>query len=167
MEKNIISRESCKKDLAHLVKADLFSELILFGVVAVFCVPCIIGVIFLFKYVSILASVLILACAAPLALFIYKLIKNIIAVRLVKKDGFTIIKDTVCRLSKGEPAGHRHTANVIYFTKYGRFVSEQSVFDLTSLHDEFYLVVLNDKKKEIKFAYHAMMYDCKELDQAR
>ena len=167
MEKNVISRESCKKDLAHLVRADLFSELILLGVVAVFCVPCIIGVIFLFKYVPILAIVLILACAAPLALFIYKLIKNIIAVRLVKKDGFSIIKDTVCRLSKGEGGGRHASVDAIYFTKHGRFVPEQSVFDITSLHDEFYLVVLNDKKKEIKFAYHTMMCDCKELDQER
>jgi hypothetical protein len=151
----------------HLARADLLSGLILLAVILVIFVPLILLGIYLLKYIMAFGIVVILVCALPITYFIYRLINNILAVQLVKTDGFSIIKDTVSRLSKGEPAGHRHTVDAIYFTKHGRFVPEQTVFDLTSLHDEFYLVVLNDKKKEIKFAYNTMMYDCKELDQAR
>ena len=166
MEKNIISRESCKKDLLHLVKADMLSQLILLGVVSVIFVPLMLIGIYLLKYIIVLGIATILVCALPIAYFIYRFIKNVIAFQMVKNDGFSIVKDTVCRLSRGEPDGKDHTADVIYFTNHGRFISGRSVFDLTSLSDEFYLVVLNDKKREIKFAYHSIMNDCKELDKA-
>ena len=89
--------------------------------------------------------------------------------RTVDQNGFSIVKDTVSRISRDEiPQNYsegRRTVNVIYFVKYGRCVAPKvrTPFDLSGVGDEFYLVILH-KNEEIVFAYSSSMYDCKDLD---
>lgn len=41
--------------------------------------------------------------------------------------------------------------------------ADRAAFDIASVGDEFYLVVLHNKKKELVFAFHTMMYECNEI----
>ena len=67
--------------------------------------------------------------------------------RLIARGGFSIALDTVSRLARGElPREGKGTVNVIYFTRYGRYEADRAAFDIASLGDEFYLVVLHNKK---------------------
>ena len=97
--KNSISRESCKKDLLRLVKADLISELILLSVMLLIFIPLTFLGIYLLKSTLLFGIITVLICIAPPIIFIYKLIRNIIRLQLVKKNKFSIVKDTVSRLS--------------------------------------------------------------------
>lgn len=166
--KNIITRESCKKDLKHNFKAALIKDSTLLAVLSLLFIPLICLGIYLCQYLIVLGILTIVICAAPFAFLIYRLTKDIKMIRLIAQDGFSIVKDTVYRLSKGEtPKNYsegRHEVDVIYFSKYGRYISGGAQFQLSSVGDEFYLVVLHKKEKEIAFAFHSMMYECKELD---
>jgi hypothetical protein len=51
--------------------------------------------------------------------------------------------------------------DVIYFTKYGRYVATGMNFDLASVGDVFYLVILHAKEEKLVFAYNSMMYEYK------
>lgn len=159
---NIISYESCKKDLMHLAKANLLSVLVLLAVILLIFVPLVFMGIYLLKYIFVFGIVTILVCATPPLIFIYKLLYNVIRIRLVKQNKFSIVKDTVSRLSKGE-LERRHTVDALYFTLYGRYVPSTTVFNLSSVDDEFYLVILHTKKNELCFAFHGMLYECKDF----
>ncbi len=165
MAKNILSRETCKKDLKHLVKADLLSAAVLLVVVLLIFVPLILMGIYVSKYVLAFGLVCVTVCAIPPIVFVYKLIHRMMMVRLVERDGFSIVTDTVSRLSKGEPEA-RHTVNAIYFTRYGRYVPSKTTFDLSSVGDVFYLVVLHTPKKTPSLVFHSAVYECKEVDRS-
>ena len=67
------------------------------------------------------------------------------------QNGFSIVKDTVSRISRNEiPQNHserKNAVNVIYFAKYGKCVAPklETPFDFSCVGDEFYLVVLHRK----------------------
>ena len=121
------------------------------------------------SFQNILGIIFALICAIFPALFIYKIIRDVIFSSMINQDRFSIVKDTVSRISRDEvPKSYsegRRTVNVIYFAKYGRCVAPKvrTPFDLSGVGDEFYLVILH-KKDEIIFAYNSAMYECEELD---
>ncbi len=119
--------------------------------------------VYLAKTLFVLGLLFALCCLIAPGFFIYNLIRDIMTLRLIERDGFFVVKDTVSRRSKGEPQG-KATVDVIYFSKYGRYIASGVTFDLASENDEFYLVMLDKKKPELTFAYHSMMYDYKEID---
>ena len=166
--KSTLTREGCKKDLKHSFKAKLINDCAALAVVALCLILPIYGAIYLCKHIIVLGILLLAICSAPFAFLIYRLIKDIKMLRLVSMDGFSIVKDTVYRISKGEtPKNYsegRHSVDVIYFSKYGRYISGGAQFQLSSVGDEFYLAVLHNKEKDIAFAFHSMMYECKELE---
>ncbi|MBQ7968302.1 MAG: hypothetical protein IJ292_00575 [Clostridia bacterium] len=159
--KNILTREGCQKELIRLTKGKLLHDVVLLMVMLLIFVPLAFIGLYLSKYILIFGIVTILVCAAPPLIFVYKLIYNIIKLHLVEKNKFSIVKDTISRLSKDEPMG-RHTVDAIYFTLNGRYVPSKSTFDLSTVGDEFYLVILHTKKNELCFAFHTMMYECKD-----
>jgi len=161
--KNIISRASCKKNLMHSATAGLRLDAILLVLMLVLFIPLFCLGVYLAKTLFVLGFVFALCCLIAPGFFIYNLIRDIMTVLLIARDGFFIVKDTVSGKSKGEPQG-RATVDVIYFSKYGRYIPSGTVFDLTSENDEFYLVILDKKKPELTAAYHSMMYDYKEND---
>jgi hypothetical protein len=124
---------------------------------------------YLAKYVLILGMIFALLCMIFPAMLVYRIIRDVTFSKMIEQNGFSIVKDTVSRISLDEiPKSYtegRHIVNVIYFSKYGRCVAPKvrTPFDLSASGDEFYLVVLH-KKEEIVFAYNSTMYDCNELD---
>ena len=96
--------------------------------------------------------------------FIIRIILNVKALRLISHGGYSIVKDTVFSLSRGEfQKNARHPVNAIYFSKHGRYVESGVEFDITSVGDEFYLVILEGKKAEIAYAFHTKMYEYKHI----
>ena len=167
--KTILTRQSCKIELKRLSKANLVHDLVILAILLLIFVPLFILSIYLTKYILILGIAFALICMISPVLFIYKTIRDVTFLRTVDQDGFSIVKDTVSRISRDEiPKSYsegRRTVNVIYFAKYGRCVAPKvrTPFDLSGVGDEFYLVILN-KNKKIIFAYNLAMYECKELD---
>ena len=167
--KNNLTREGCKIELKKLSKANLVQDLVILAVLLLIFVPLFILSIYLAKHILILGIAFALICVIFPGLFIYRIIRDVMFSRTVEQDGFSIVKDTVSRISRDEiPKSYsegRRTVNVIYFAKYGRCVAPKvrTPFDLFGVGDEFYLVILN-KNKKIIFAYNLAMYECKELD---
>ena len=167
--KNILTRESCKAELKRLSKANLVQDSVILAVLLLIFVPLFVLSIYLANYILLLGIVFALICAIFPVLFIGRIIRDVKFSRTVEQDGFSIVKDTVSRISRDElPKSYsegRRTVNVIYFAKYGRCVAPKvrTPFDLSCVGDEFYLVI-SHKKDEIIFAYNSVMYECKELD---
>ena len=166
--KNILTRESCKKELKRSAKANLIQNSILLAVMLLIFVPLFLLSIYLAKYILALGIALALICTIFPIVFAYRIVRDIIFLRIIGQNGFSIVKDTVLRVSRGElPRSYSEGQSVdaIYFAKHGRYVSKGTAFELTSAGDEFYLVIIHAKKEKIVFAYHSMMYDCKEISE--
>lgn len=160
--KNIITRESCHKELLHIAKADVYSSIVLLAVMLVVFVPFIFLGVFLAEYLVILGIAFALFCLIAPAYWTYQLIVALRMLDRVKRGEFSIVKDTVSRLSPGEPMG-RSTVDAVYYSVYGRFVPGKTAYDLTSVGDEYYLVVMDTKKEPIQMAFHTIMYECEEI----
>ena len=159
MSKNVITYDTCHTELVRMTKADVYASTILFLVILLICVPLLLMAIYVAKYVLILGIVLSLVIAIwPLAL-LYKLISCIRKHYHAKFGDFSIVRDTVYSLSKGEVISKTSTADVIYFTNKGRFVPPKSTFDLSSIGDEFYIVVLHCGKQHTMLAYPMKIYE--------
>ena len=167
--KNILTRENCKAELKRLSKSRLMQDSVVLAVLLLIFVPLFLLSMYLAKYILILGIGFALICAIFPAIFVYRIIQDVVFSKTIEKNGFSIVKDTVSCISLDEvPKSYtegRHTVNVICFSKYGRCVAPKvrTPFDLSASGDEFYLVVLH-KKEEIVFAYNSTMYDCNELD---
>ena len=165
--KNILTRESCQKELVRWAKGEMLPDIVLLVVMLLIFVPLFVACIYLAKNILVLGIILALICTAAPVVFVYRIVCAIMKLRLVKQGAFSIVRDTVSRISRGEvPKNYsegRRTVDVVYFTKYGRYTSLRTPFDLSSAGDEFYLVILHGKKDQIVFAYHSMMYECKDF----
>lgn len=169
MSKNILTREYCKVEFKRLSKANLMHDSVLLAVLLLIFVPLFLLSIYVSKYILILGIVFALICATFPAMFVYRIIRDVMFSKMIGQNGFSIVKDTVSRVSLDEiPKSYnegRHTVDVIYFAKHGRCIAPKvrTPFELSASGDEFYLVILHNKD-EIVFAYHSIMYDCNELD---
>ncbi len=167
--KNILTRENCKAELKQLSKSRLMQDSVVLAVLLLMFVPLFLLSMYLAKYILILGIGFALICTIFPAMFVYRIIRDVTFSKMIEQNGFSIVKDTVSRISLDEiPKSYdegRDTVNVIYFTKHGRCVAPKvrTPFELSTPGDEFYLVVLR-KTEEIVFAYNSMMYDCNELD---
>jgi hypothetical protein len=161
--KNIITRESCKKDLIHMAKADLWHDTVVLMLMLLIFVPLILMCAYVAKYILILGLIFAIICAVAPIIFICRMASDVLTLRSIRQGKFEIVKDTVSRLSKGEMAKKysegRHTVDAIYFTKHGRFVSGGTAFDLSGVGDEFYLVILQARTDKICFAFHTLIYE--------
>ena len=166
MTKENIYRHVIKEDLRHAFKGDVIFSSSRLGVMTLLFLPIIILAFHVAKqpmeWVISIGGVVLLML--PLVLFLAQLLLGIKMFRLVGRGGFSIVKDTVKGMSRGEVISRHSTADVLYFTKYGRFIPSQTTFDLSAVGDEFYLVVLGNKKKDICYAYHTKIYECDDLD---
>ena len=166
MTKSIITHAGCKKDLLNIVKANMLQDTVLLGIMLLIFVPLMLLSISLINHILPLGIVLALMCAIPPALFVYRIVLDVMTVKAVERDGFSIVKDSVCRLSKGEIpkkyAEGRSPVDVIFFTRYGRYTASKIAFDMSCIGDEFYLVLLHGKKEKIILAFHSAMYELQE-----
>ena len=165
--KNILTRESCQKELVRWAKGKTLPDIVLLVMMLLIFVPLFVACVYVAKNILVLGIILALIFTVAPAFFVYRIVCDIIKLRLVKQGAFSIARDTVSRISRGEvPKNYsegRHTVDVVYFTKYGRCTSLQTPFDLSSVGDEFYLVLLHGKKEQLVFAYHSMMYECNDF----
>ena len=161
--KNVITLAECHKTLVNSAKADVMISIIFLVVMSVLFVPFIFLGLYLAKYLVILGIVFALCCLIAPAYWTYELILALRKFDRVKRGEFSIVKDTVSRLSPGEPVG-KSTVDAIYFSTYGRFVPGKTTYDLTSVGDEYYLVVMDTKKESIQMAFHTLMYECKDVE---
>lgn len=165
--KNILSREGCKKELVRFAKGEMLPDIVLFGVMLLIFIPLICMSAYVMRYIKILGFLFALLCSIAPVIFICRIVLDAMTLRLVNKDCFSIEKDTVSRLSKGEfPKSYSEGKNyvdVLYFEKRGRYVATGITFNISSVGDEFYLVILKGKKEKIVFAYHSSMYDYREV----
>ena len=165
--KNKLTREGCKIELKKLSKANLVQDLVILAILLLIFVPLFILSIYLAKYILILGIAFALICMLFPGLFIYRIIRDVMFSRTVEQDGFSIVKDTVSRISRGEIpkiySEGRRTVNVIYFAKYDRCIAPKvrTPFDLSGVGDEFYLVILR-KNEKIIVAYDLAIYDYRE-----
>ena len=163
--KNLITRESCKRDLTRSAKAGLLQDLVLLGVILLIFVPLIIISIYVAGHILILGLVFALLCAVAPIVFACRAVSDIMLIRLIERDGFSVVKDTVSRLSKGEApqkySEGKRELDVIYFTEHGRYIPSGVAFDISSVGDEFYLVVLHTREKRVALAFHSDIYECK------
>ena len=168
--KNILTRERCKAELKRSSKAHLVQDSVILAVLLLIFVPLFVLSISLAKHILVLGIVLALVCMICPALFVRRIIRDVLYFGAIGQNAFSIVKDTVSHVSYDEiPKSYsegRRTVNAIYFAKYGRCVAPKvkTPFDLSCAGDEFYLVILH-KKDEIALAYHAAMCACNELTQ--
>ena len=163
--KNVLTRDIIKKELTHYAKGSV-------SISTVFLLTTGVGTGIPFILLGIAGTsdsliggtVCIFIGAAIILCLIHVLLADIRMKRLVNNGRFYIIKDTVSRLSRGEPQGKYRTVDVLYFTRFGRYIPSQTTFDLSSVGDEFYLVIIPTRKPKICFAYHTMMYECNDVD---
>ena len=164
--KNLLTREGCKKELARLFGGTLRTDIALLVVMLLIFIPLAFLAIYVGKSIFALGFVFTLLCACAPAVFVGRTVLDILNLRLIKKDCFSIEKDIVSRLAKGEmPRNYsegRALVNVIYFARYGRYIASGIAFDLSSVGDEFYVVILHARKEKVLLAYHTMMYDVKK-----
>lgn len=159
--KNKLTREGCQKELLFRVKADLRADITLLVILSLLFLPLTALSLWLAGTVVLLGILFTLICLTPLGVFVYKLIRDGKRKRLAEEGRFSILTDTVSRLSRQEPVG-RSYADVIYFATYGRYIATGVTFDMASEGDTFYLVILHAKKDELCFAFPSMTYEYNE-----
>lgn len=157
-KKRLITRESCAKQLRTEALLDCRLYAIALVVVSACCLPLSVYLLKVAANLPFLGIVGALICAAPTVCVSVLLIKRTMTLRQIRQGRFVIVVDDVCRISRGEPQG-RSTVDVLYFTRYGRYISGGVYFELTELRDEYYLVVLKGKKTA-ELAYSKKFYDC-------
>lgn len=168
--KNILTREGCKAEIERLSKENLVRNSIFLAIYLLIFVPLFILSTCLSTSILIVEIAFALLCALPPAFWVYEMIYDVLFLRTIEKNGFSIVKDTVSHVCRDEIArnyfeGHR-MVDAIYFATYGRCVASKvkSPFGIPNVGDEFYLVILR-KNEKIIVAYDLAIYDYREGDK--
>lgn len=157
--KNILTREEIKKVLRREAKGELSLAALGFALVTLIFLPCFIAGIYVATFVLLLGIALSAVCVLCIAFMLYRLIVHARVARMIGRDGFSVVTDTLCRTAK-EPVGRRgDLATVYYFSAYGKGKGHHGSMALAEIGDPFYLVVLDDKKKSVRLTYPAAEYD--------
>jgi len=167
MEKNIITYESCKNVIRKELQADIRTLGLLLPVILIIFVPFTCGFISLaFEEGTLIVArlfwgIIVAPIFAALPVyFIYQLINALFQLNMVNQYKFSIEKDTVTKLER--VYRHRREQEVAHFKNYGKFVISSTQYSLTSVNDEYYLVILNANKTVLN-AYHAARNEFKEV----
>ena len=156
--KNLLTLDGCKKELLRWAKGNLVPDVVIFAILSLIFVPLLFLSIHIAENGVILGVIFALMCAFPAVVSICRIVIDVITLRLIKNNGFSIKKDVAERFSKDEiPRKYsegRRVCDVIYFKEHGRFVATGITFNISFEGDEFYLVVLRGKKDRIVFAYN-------------
>ena len=161
-KKRLITRESCAKQLRTEALLDCRLYAIALVVVSALCLPLGFWTIKTLSHLIFWGIVGALIFAAPTACLSALLIRSIVTLRRIGQGRFVIVVDDVCEIRRGEPE-RKHTVDVLYFTRYGRYVSGGAEFELTDVRDCYYLVVLEGKSTAV-LAYSQKFYHCKPED---
>lgn len=162
--KEIITREECEALLVHREKFKIRINAIVMVFMLLLCAPIVGAALSMTKSIPVLGFAITVIFCVPSLIFIIRIILNVKALRLITRGGYSIVKDTVSGLSRGEfQKDSKKPVNAIYFSKHGRYVESGVEFDISSVGDEYYLVILHGKKDEIALAFHTKMYEYRML----
>ena len=158
--KSTISLENCKKGLLFNARRGVLLNAVSLAVLAPICIPFIFFGISISKHIVLLAVIFAVILSVPPVVFAVRLAMSIIDLCRLKNIDLVIVKDEVCRISRGEAEG-RGTVDVLYFARYGRAAPSSAQLALTELGDEYYLVITEGEKPKIVACYHTKMYEIK------
>ena len=156
--KNIITRESCKQEILHICRADVRYNIVLLLAFAPLYIPFILVCAFFLKENLLIIIPFAVSLAIP-SLFGYLVFNAVRIKREVEQGAFSVLIDIASYLSEGEAVGRNRTADVIHLAKFGRYIPSRTIFDLTSAGDEFYIVVINRKKKVPVLVFSRLLYE--------
>lgn len=161
MNKNSLSRKKCQQEAFREAKGTVLIRSAWFAIAAILLTPMIVAGFGVLAPLWGLSIPLIVSSFVVLFLYAWHLAKSISALVLISRGEFSIMKDIVSRKVAGEAERYRQLAvNALYFSVYGRYVCKMTYFDLASEGDEFYVVILNNKKKKIVACYPTSLYNC-------
>ena len=164
--KNIITRESVEKELYRLNRADIRATALLCAGASLFSLPLTAFMVYgLLSSTEAYFSAILLAVLAgvtmsapswiTLILFFCKLSER----ELLLDGKFEIVTSPV--VDKGERMAHRHTQKYLTFSGFRNKPVSNTVFEMSSWGDEFYLVYYQTKKTII-FLYPKKLYEYKQ-----
>ena len=179
-KRSLLTREICTRDFLQKRKGDLYFNL--FGFIGM-------SMIFGFFLALALGTTSpdefgrwfgIVILTFPSAITLFKIIRILREMIAMKNGDFSICADKVKGIGKGENIydyGFRgkiqmlmddkcrffRYADFIHFWEHDRFIPTRTVFDIASVDDEVYVVVLNSKKTVPVLVYSALVYECNEL----
>lgn len=156
--KNIITRESCKQEILHICRADVRYNIVLLLAFAPLYIPFILVCAFFLKENLLIIIPFAVSLAIP-SLFGYLVFNAVRIKREVEQGAFSVLIDIASYLSEGEAVGRNQTADVIHLAEFGRYIPSRTIFDLTSAGDEFYIVVINRKKKVPVLVFSRLLYE--------
>ena len=164
--KNIITRESVKKELYFLNAADVRSTLVVCGCLSLFCAPLTAGIVYGFftlidnLWLKIILSVLVGGLtSAPIWLNLLLLRTRLKERKLLQNGNFDIVIREV--KYKDEKGAHRYRVKILHFVGFKEKPVINVNYDPVTQGDEFYIVHYNGLK-EIKLLYSLKMYELKE-----
>lgn len=163
--KNVLTREILKKDLKKLQKDQIIITIIFSAVLLIVWLPIILLGLTDIEDALFLWLVLLIFGLFCFALAIFNLISVKQAFRQIENGDFTVITETVSGKVSGERVSRRRYEDVLYFGHYGRYTPSRTVFQLSSVGDEFYLVFLGAHQRVISLAYPCKMYEYKESER--
>ena len=169
--KNSFTKAFCKKELKALAELDRHIAItffvacgLLFGLMDYFILTKLVYLVKPIIWIPVLLMV-----SAPVIYWLYQLVRSLLKIRMVKRENFSIVTDTVAVLSRDEfvrGGRGRDTENAIYFSTYGRYAVSGVSFEISSINDEFYLVILHTKKPMIVMAFPKKLYEYQEENEA-
>ena len=163
MNKTLLSRQECQQEALRKAKGTVLIRSAWLVIATILLAPMISAGFGVLAPLWGLSIPLIVLSFVLLFLFAWYLAKGVIGLISISRGEFSIMKDIVSRKVAGEAERYRRLpVNVLYFSVYGRYVCKKTYFDLASEGNEFYVVILNNKKKTIVACYPVSLYDCKE-----
>ena len=176
--KNILTREFCKTELKKPVQMHLIkTSILMVPYTLVFGLLLIIGI----ESMGIMKALpLVITAILGFCILVFIGALDVMKMRSLDRGDFRIVTDKVRGLAEGENVrrltyknvsrfllGKRrmpiYIADVIYFGEHEMFIPSRTVFELSSVDDEFYIVVLNKQPRVPKLVFSTKMYECKEL----
>ena len=165
-KKEPITRDSCEKELYFLNGADIRYRLVLFLGQSLILVPLLFLAFSLLDESGAEKMLGIFMCCTGLILggiLLGSFIKSLYERKLLKSGAFSVVTDTVVRLSvqRGIYWYSRGTPT-LYFSQYGSYQVNQSTYDYTVCGDTFYLLIYHTKRPTVKKIYSTGIYEWKE-----
>ena len=163
--RNVITREIIEKELRFYNTADIRSNLVMIGVMALVCVPLIAMMVYISceifssVWLEVVFSVLLGGLmGTPIWWNLFLLCRSLFDRRLLMRGDFEIVTRDL--LYKQETTAHRHVRNKFHFSDFNDTEVGNLIFQLACAGDEFYIVHYKTKK-EIQLLYSTKMYELK------
>lgn len=168
--KNIITRETVKKELLFVNGADIRTAIIGGVILSPLCIPLAVGSIseIIKEFNNVIIEIVVcfllgVILILPVAAIVFTIITKLLNRRSIDKGEFEITaRELLYKEEKYERRGRHHrTVKVLHFSDFDVVTSGGTVYQLASADDRFYLVHYRGKSSVLLF-YPEKMYEYKE-----